>query len=448
MSGDEDTMPEDEERADSVSSYVDVTDSSAFFSKSEVTHNSSDYEASSKALHAILRECLLNHRWKEANLVLESLCLDTATTADIIWKCGLEVFYNHPKTTVGMVELFYGKMKKLNTHYQVQKTVEHAMYLLSRGQVEEAHRTIKEGHEFGKGIDEHERQAETKWKDMATLYSGLIEYFIWAENKRIQPSELEEHTQADNMETDNILSHDSEISDSYARSALQHFEVITETPGIWDVFVTRHVELLGFYKKHDEAQVVLERYRNLNPDNPNAHKYLYHFLKEQDAHPNELIPVLKSFLSLVPSDALAMDMCEIIQTTDADQALTLPFLFDLLDYGSWQNDLRPWVMLADQLTTVHKYPTKEGFEILHSCWDHRSAWWPSYHFRDSAVKFTPEIDSQLLESKAIVASFLLKSGHTFITAVQEKLNEGELQAKLEYSKKLRKKASKIIKKNS
>ncbi|OWK08587.1 TAF1A [Cervus elaphus hippelaphus] len=70
---------------------------------------------------------------------------------------------------------------------------------------------------------------------------------------------------------------------------------LIQIPGVWDPFVKSYVEMLEFYGDRDGAREVLNNYAydEKFPSNPNAHVYLYNFLKREKAPREKLISVLK-----------------------------------------------------------------------------------------------------------------------------------------------------------
>lgn len=57
------------------------------------------------------------------------------------------------------------------------------------------------------------------------------------------------------------------------KQALALFGNLVENGGVWDIFVTKQVELLKYYNKSDEVKRILKRYKEKNAQNPNAHRY-------------------------------------------------------------------------------------------------------------------------------------------------------------------------------
>lgn len=64
---------------------------------------------------------------------------------------------------------------------------------------------------------------------------------------------------------------------------------------IWQTNDTLNFQLLEFYGDHNEARQVLNEYayNSKFPANPNAHVYLYQFLKRQGESKKSLISALK-----------------------------------------------------------------------------------------------------------------------------------------------------------
>jgi hypothetical protein len=102
-------------------------------------------------------------------------------------------------------------------------------------------------------------------------YLGLFEYTLWKSKQRKEKQsgvELEFETSiANTMNTEK-----SKQIDYHGNKALGFFKDLVETDGLWDIFITRQVELLVWCGEIDEARRILERYREKNPENPNAHR--------------------------------------------------------------------------------------------------------------------------------------------------------------------------------
>ena len=60
----------------------------------------------------------------------------------------------------------------------------------------------------------------------------------------------------------------------HGNKALLCFDQLVENSGVWDIFISKQVELLQYYDKQDEARNILQRYKEKNPENPNAHRYV------------------------------------------------------------------------------------------------------------------------------------------------------------------------------
>ena len=58
----------------------------------------------------------------------------------------------------------------------------------------------------------------------------------------------------------------------HGKRALSFFDGLVKCDGVWDVFITKQVELLQYYDNNDEARRLLKMYKEKNPDNPNAHR--------------------------------------------------------------------------------------------------------------------------------------------------------------------------------
>ena len=109
-------------------------------------------------------------------------------------------------------------------------------------------------------------------------YSGLFSYLSWKksriqlEKRDVEGEDIEEMSHiSDSASLTNL----KRQMDFHGKQALLLFAGLVEHSGVWDIFVTRQIEMLKYYNKDDEARKVLLRYKEKNPENPNAHRYMY-----------------------------------------------------------------------------------------------------------------------------------------------------------------------------
>ena len=102
-------------------------------------------------------------------------------------------------------------------------------------------------------------------------YSGLLSYLSW-KKCRLQFDkrnlDTEDLFMAENVDDANLRRQ----MDFYGKKALVLFGNLAEHCGVWDIFITRQVEMLKYYDQADEAKRILLRYKQKNPENPNAHR--------------------------------------------------------------------------------------------------------------------------------------------------------------------------------
>ena len=102
-------------------------------------------------------------------------------------------------------------------------------------------------------------------------YSGLFAYLSWKKCKfqfDKQNSDAEDLFMTENVTDANMRRQ----LDFYGKNALVLFGDLVEHCGVWDIFITRQAELLKYYDRADEAKRILLRYKEKNPENPNAHR--------------------------------------------------------------------------------------------------------------------------------------------------------------------------------
>lgn len=107
--------------------------------------------------------------------------------------------------------------------------------------------------------------------NLLRAYSGLFAYISWKkcklqlDKKNVDAEDL---CMAENVSDANLRRQ----MDFYGKKALILFGNLVEHCGVWDIFITRQVELLKYYDRADEAKRILLKYKDKNPENPNAHR--------------------------------------------------------------------------------------------------------------------------------------------------------------------------------
>ncbi|CAC5396746.1 TAF1A [Mytilus coruscus] len=166
---------------------------------------------------------------------------------------------------------------------------------------------------------------------------------------RYEQSARDHHTEVlyksylDLDENSDLVSNYEEIMAVYAQKAMIGFQQVSGEVGVWDIFVSKHVE-----------------YRDKNTENLNAHKYVYYFCVRNGFFEHDKIQLLMNIAEKCPSDSLVLLLCnKLVEDDKIPEALK--FLFDLLDYSCWQQELKPWKLLVDLIAIGNK-----SSEVIHT----------------------------------------------------------------------------------
>ncbi|XP_033626121.1 TATA box-binding protein-associated factor RNA polymerase I subunit A-like [Asterias rubens] len=366
-------------------------------------------------LLACLRECLLTHRWNEASHAVEMMCLyPTQQYEDYVWKCGVEILYSHPGSDPALIEQFNSKLEGVNKQLK-KKRLEKVFYLLSRQQYKEAHLEVRS---FKRSRRTKLRKEDAKtskfWELLINSYSGMLQYMTWHQNF--------ESVDRESQEADTAESGEFEV-----RRACVSLGKLSGRPGVWDIFITKHVEILETTGKIEEAKEVLEKYCTQCQDNPNAFRYLYRFLKRNNGSESNLMQILKEFVRRVPSDPLALELVRLQQLAvkskkkkkhnERIHAFTNT-LFNMLDYPYWYKKLKPWKILSKHLTKVFRRQDTVAIKAAQDCWSMRN-WWPSYHFDVKSAQGLLKSNKKVVLQKALVAIFLHTPESQFVHIVKK-----------------------------
>ncbi|KAM9316860.1 TATA box-binding protein-associated factor RNA polymerase I subunit A [Gastrophryne carolinensis] len=314
---------------------------------------------------------------------------------EIIWRLGNEILLNHPKSKPDDVSLFNNTMKNIGVENYLPISLEQVYYLLCDGQTEEAYRvlSVAESWRFGKISISQDRL-----RKLLQAYKAVLDYRSW----------MDKRSTANHAEMDySSQSRTSQHMNGLFRQAAIGFQAILQYPGVWDPFVLCYVDLLEFSGDQSGAEKVLTdyAYNSKNPTNPNAHVYLYQFLKRNGASKETLIKVLKILYSLVPSHQLMLQLSKLLRKSksEEDQQLSLRVLFDLLDFCGWKDSEEAWSALAKRMKRIKKCGQSSWISEI---WTSRSDWWPSYHFRKGQGEKDWGRCERLALRKAFVAGLL------------------------------------------
>ncbi|XP_076698506.1 TATA box-binding protein-associated factor RNA polymerase I subunit A-like [Callospermophilus lateralis] len=201
----------------------------------------------------------------------------------------------------------------------------------------------------------------------------------------------------------------SMLSDSWKTSV--NICGLIKTPGVWDPFVKSYVEMLEFYGDQDEARKILTNYAydEKFPSNPNAHVYLYNFLKKEKAPRAKLLSVLKVLYQIVPSHRLMLEFHMLLRKSEKEELhkLGLKVLFGVLDFAGCTKNKTAWKYLARYLRQLLM---ENRLAWVQEEWNSRKNWWPTFHFSYFWAKTDWKEDTDLTCEKAFVAGILLGKG--------------------------------------
>ncbi|XP_074719876.1 TATA box-binding protein-associated factor RNA polymerase I subunit A isoform X1 [Strix uralensis] len=354
---------------------------------------------------SFIQDAMLQKQWKRAaeflTFYVESLEKDFSRepvgASEIIWRIGSEILRHHPDSSVKEFNTFIEQMKTLSVKRYLKVCLEHAFYLLQNGLIDEAYQNLSlaESWRFGE-----QTVIQDKELKLIQAYMGLLDYYKWSKQKNIL---LE-----DGQEGFEDLSVEQEMHSCFRKAAVNLKEII-KIPGIWDQFVKCYVDMLEFYGDHNEARQVLNEYayNPKFPANPNAHVYLYQFLKRHGESKKSLISVLKILHDIVPSHELMIDFNTMLQKSKKRKRrrLGLEVIFTALDYAGCKENAKAWSCLARQVKQI--VISEKHLAWIKQEWNSRKDWWPAFHFSHYLAKKNWQENESLSYEKALVAGILL-----------------------------------------
>ncbi|XP_071456155.1 TATA box-binding protein-associated factor RNA polymerase I subunit A isoform X2 [Marmota flaviventris] len=318
---------------------------------------------------------------------------------EVIWRLGSEILFYHPKSNVETFNTFADRMKNIGVLNYVKISLQHALYLMHHGMLEDANRNLSQAETWRYG---EKSSSQEILINLVQAYKGLLQYYTWSK-KKAELSKLDENDYAYSSATQSML------SDSWKTSV--NICGLIKTPGVWDPFVKSYVEMLEFYGDQDEARKILTNYAydEKFPSNPNAHIYLYNFLKKEKAPRAKLLSVLKNLYQIVPSHRLMLEFHMLLRKSEKEELrkLGLKVLFGVLDFAGCTKNITAWKYLARYLRQLLM---ENRLAWVQEEWNSRKSWWPTFHFSYFWAKSDWKEDTDLTCEKAFIAGILLGKG--------------------------------------
>ncbi|MBN3305920.1 TAF1A polymerase, partial [Amia calva] len=269
------------------------------FSSETLRHESGFHRTAKKCLCKI-QEALLQQQWEDAAKYMKSffqILEDPSNhmgvaSREIIWRLGTEILHQLPNTKLEDFNSFLERMKNIGVRNYLKISLEHTFHLMMNGMLDDAKRQLSlvESWRYG---SESASQAERS--QLIQTYRGYLHYFTWSAKKDAVP---------DTEKYDNSDVTANQEMHTYFRQASVNIQDTIKQPGVWDPFVISYINMLEYYKDYDEALKVLNDYAydNRFPPNPNAHVYLYQFLRKHHASKKKLFKVLRVWLYITIDD--------------------------------------------------------------------------------------------------------------------------------------------------
>ncbi|KAK2166091.1 hypothetical protein LSH36_42g07012 [Paralvinella palmiformis] len=304
----------------------------------------------------------------------------------VIFKVGLELCHHLEPCRGRYLEQLVLHLLGPTSLYPRQVTLEYVLFLLSvdldTPDIEGAS-TVFQTFKKPPLTKKHESEQMIL---MFEAYKGFVWYALWQQSKRkVEQLKVQLDT---NFIEEVELSHEENKMKILCERALLSLQMIHDQPGIWDIFITKYVDLLEWSGECDEIEPTLETYQNNNPHYPNAHRYLLDYYKRQN-NTEKILPIL-------------------------------------------QDSPEPWSQLSEDL--IHSLESEVDARIAETfqcCWSSRYSWWPNYHFNRQSLRAITLTDDRmkLIASKAVVA-IIFNIAADFVNEVKQLLSGKDLWSTL------------------
>ncbi|KAJ7341047.1 hypothetical protein JRQ81_004723 [Phrynocephalus forsythii] len=366
----------------------------------------SEFQKAKRACLNSIQDALLRSQWQRAAELMVSYLEELENTTkdrlraapEEIWRIGTEILQQHPRSNIDEINYFEDQMKNLGVKTYLKVSLEHAFHLLCNGFLDDAYQNLVLAESWRYG-----ELSIAQEKDLKLIqgYRGLLDYYNWLK-KKTDILEIGEDSYAGS-------SIQQEMQSLYHQAKVSLKEII-KVPGVWDPFVICYVDLLEHYEEYEEAKEMLNDYAHdpRFPSNPNAHVYLYQFLKRRGEPRKTQISALKDLHELVPSHELMLEFYIMLKKSKKSKhhKLRLKVIFTALDYAGWKENTKAWSFLAKQVVEILQNSGKQ-LEWLKTEWSARKQWWPPFHFSLYLAKKNWQENESLACEKALVAGILL-----------------------------------------
>ncbi|XP_071833759.1 TATA box-binding protein-associated factor RNA polymerase I subunit A-like isoform X2 [Apostichopus japonicus] len=356
-----------------------------------------------------------------------------------IWQVGAECLSRLPDKTEFERSVFYREICKHDRFRRNHVSAEYILYLIANGNLDEAQDLRRTPLPTFKYLaDKFHIELETEWELRRFALSGMLLYLQWLKETDDQTAMENEKDEEDEHPDRDKPSRKADL----AMQAICQFVRVTNEPGVWDIFITKLAELYQYLNQPEKAEATYRRYWQLNPQNPNAPKFLYNFLKSSGESHTKLIEVLQDIVTKQPSDSLVVDYIQLLlgsvpQSPESSHSVCLRHLFRLLDYPSSGQELPPWELFVNLLKSVLNSKEESELVSVRECWTERESWWPAQYFSRRNLKTTKSPQLQTL--RAISAIYLQGKDCKFAQKVETWLSKGQnhhLQRKLQKAKEM------------
>ncbi|XP_019321228.2 TATA box-binding protein-associated factor RNA polymerase I subunit A isoform X3 [Panthera pardus] len=313
-----------------------------------------DFAQTTSACLNRIQEALLKHQWPQAagymhsyfQILEDSDSHKRQAAPEIIWKLGSEILFYHPKSNMETFNTFADRMKNMGVMNYLKISLQHALYLLHHGMLEDANRNLSRAETWRYG---EKSSSQEVLINLVQAYKGLLQYYTWSK-KKMELSNLDEDDYAYNTASQTMLNHSWKTS--------VNLGALIQTPGVWDPFVKSYVEIL--YQIVPSHKLMLEFHRLLRKS------------EKKDHH-----------------------------------KLGLEVLFGVLDFAGCTKNITAWKYLAKYLRQTLM---GNHLAWVQEEWNSRKTWWPSFHFSSFWAKSDWKEDKALACEKALVAGILLGKG--------------------------------------
>lgn len=392
-----------------LTSDVKLTPQVPSYRRLGVAEDVQSHKRDCRFLAEVLQSAFYSYSLDVAAEVLEEIIARPYPCDQLIYKAGMFLLESHPQSSAEKMNYFLRHCRCLRYADKKEMALEYLIYCLKKMDYSHLRTFLQDNLSIRKKTVRKSDRIDTILKG----YLGVLDYLEWIDC-----------LQAEGGGGGNAQGEGASASVGLSRAltcaarAVDQFREVLEHEGTFDIFVVKYLQIQEHYGELGDAEATLEKYAERNPENLNAHVFLYTFLDKHNRRPEEQLEILQTVCKIDPSNPLVLEYIERIYESDGSASPeVLKLVADFVDFSENKDSSAGWSWFCRLARDAAGSERPELHSFLRDLWKTRRSYWDSYHFRRPCPSGSPDV----WVSKAGVLHVLDESDREFPSAVEEQL---------------------------